>query len=172
MATIRTSPGGGGVVAAGRRCRSRGRPRAAGSACTRTACRPLDLEHLLALEAGQPRVREVERNRDPGHAIGREPFVREPEVRPELNAARGELLVEIGDPLLQRAAFDRQIQLRHPQVEELVVRPFGPERWRPAARRWRLGTGRRRWRRGRRIRGCFGRVGRVGGGLDHVHRIA
>ena len=89
---------------------------------------PLDFEHLLALEPGEPRVRQVERNRDAGHAVGREPLVRQPEMRAEDHAALGQLRLEVADALLQRAAIDREIELRHPQVEELVVSPLGPER--------------------------------------------
>jgi len=37
---------------------------------------PFDLEHLRALEALEPRMGEVEGNRHPGNAIGREPFCR------------------------------------------------------------------------------------------------
>ena len=37
---------------------------------------PLDLEHLVAFELGQPRVGEVEGNGDARHPIGREPFGR------------------------------------------------------------------------------------------------
>ena len=46
-------------------------------------CAAFDFEHLGALELLQPRMREVERDRDAGHAVGREPFVRQPVVRLE-----------------------------------------------------------------------------------------
>ena len=67
---------------------------------------PLDFEHLRALEPGEPRMREVERDRDARHAVGREPLVRQPEVRPEPDAARFELRVELGDALLEQAALE------------------------------------------------------------------
>ena len=41
----------------------------------------LDLEHLPALEEHQARVRQVEGDGDPGHAVGREPLGGEPDVR-------------------------------------------------------------------------------------------
>ena len=40
-----------------------------------------DLAHLAALELRQARVREVEGDGDAGHAVGRVPLVRQPEVR-------------------------------------------------------------------------------------------
>jgi hypothetical protein len=43
----------------------------------------LDLAHLAALELRQPRVGEIERNGDARHAVGRVPFVGQPEVRAE-----------------------------------------------------------------------------------------
>ena len=48
----------------------------------------LDFEHLLALEPGEPRVREVEGDGDARDAIRREPLVGQPEMRPEADAAR------------------------------------------------------------------------------------
>ena len=44
----------------------------------------LGLVHDAPLEPLQPRVREVERYGDAGHAVGREPFLREPDVRAEV----------------------------------------------------------------------------------------
>ena len=35
----------------------------------------LDFEHLRELQLREPRMREIERNGDAGHAVGREPFV-------------------------------------------------------------------------------------------------
>ncbi len=71
-----------GGAAARTRCRWRAPPRAAGSSAPlgRAA---LDLQHLASLQLHQPRVRQVERDGDARHAVGREPVVREPEVGPE-----------------------------------------------------------------------------------------
>ena len=67
----------------------------------------LDLQHLFALEAGQPRVRKVERDRNPRYAIRCEPFIREPEVWPESNPARGQFVAQVGNPIGQGAVFNR-----------------------------------------------------------------
>ena len=80
-----------------------------------------DFEHLRELELREPRVREVERNRDAGHAVGREPFVREPVVRPERQPARVELGVELRDPRFELGALDRDAEIAHADLEQLLV---------------------------------------------------
>ena len=119
-----------------------------------------DLEHLLALEPRQPRMREVERDGDARHAVRREPLVRQPEVRPEARcrarpaprrarrSASRSTLPSIGD-----------VELGHPQIEQFVVGPFRP------ARRFAARARRRAARRGR-----YGRAG-AGGGLDRVRLV-
>ena len=87
---------------------------------------PFDLEHLRLFEFLEPRVGEVEGNRDAGHAVGREPFVRQPEVRPEAEAAHLQVAIEFLDARLERAAFDRHAKLRHAQLEQFIVGPPGP----------------------------------------------
>ena len=94
----------------------------------------LDLEHLVQLEAREPRVREVERNRDARHAVGREPLVGEPEVRPEDGAPRGELARELGDALLELGALDVQIEIAEAQVEQSLVLGIPPGRGRQGGR--------------------------------------
>jgi hypothetical protein len=59
---------------------------------------PLDLEVPVPFEPLEARVREVERNRDARHVIGREEVVAHPEVRPEGDPARRELLADLRDP--------------------------------------------------------------------------
>jgi hypothetical protein len=82
---------------------------------------------VSALEALQPRMGEIKRDGDARHAIGREPFVGEPEMRPEaLEAARVQLLLQFGQALGEHAVFDRDAQLAHPQIEQLLVRPVFP----------------------------------------------
>ena len=44
------------------------------------------------------------------------------------DAAFGQLLVQLGEPLLEDAAFDVQVEVGHPQVEQLLVRPLRPVR--------------------------------------------
>ena len=56
-----------------------------------------DFAHVFALELHQPRMRQIKRNRKAGHAVGREPFGRQPDVRLEANAAIVQFAVETFD---------------------------------------------------------------------------
>ena len=81
-------------------------------------------------------MREVERDRDARHAVGREPLVRQPEVRLEVDqAARLEFPLQLRDAIREHAVLDADAELAHPQVEELLVRPVLPllSRQAPAA---------------------------------------
>ena len=48
----------------------------------------LDLAHEAPLQPLQARMRHVERHRDAGYAVRREPFLGQPHMRPEADAAR------------------------------------------------------------------------------------
>ena len=87
---------------------------------------PLDLEHLRAFELLEPRMREVERDRHTRHAVGREPFRGQPEVRLKGEAARVELALQLCDSWLERAALDRHAELGDAQIEQLLVGPGRP----------------------------------------------
>ena len=82
-----------------------------------------DLQHLVELEAREARVREVEGYGDSGHPVGREPLVREPEVGPEDQTPLVELGLKLRQPRLELAPGDRQLELRKPEIEELLVLP-------------------------------------------------
>ncbi len=86
----------------------------------------LHFEHLRFLEFHQSGMREVEGDRHTRDAIGREPFGREPEVRPEGQTAAGQFVGECRDPRLEPAPVDRQPEFVEPQIEELLVRQIGP----------------------------------------------
>src|SRR5919197_5827090 len=77
---------------------------------------------------------KIERDGDAGHAIRREPFVREPVMGAEAQPARVELGVDLRDALLEIGAFDLHREIAHPDVEELLV----AER-RPVGRRYTVG---------------------------------
>ena len=53
-----------------------------------------DLEHLLALELGEPRVRQIERYRETGYVIRGEPFFGQPGVRLESESPFFEFFVK------------------------------------------------------------------------------
>ena len=109
----------------------------------------LDFQHLRLLEPHQSRVRKIERNGDAGHAVGREPFGRDPGVRSERQAARGQLAVERRDALFEPAAFDSQTEVAEAHIEQLLVgksgqlRPKGHGRRQEVSGSWRGRTGTR-----------------------------
>ena len=81
----------------------------------------LDLEHLRELQLLQPRVREVERDRDAGDAVGREPLVGQPEMRAERQISRGQLGVKLVGPCRQLRALDADVELTELQIEQMFV---------------------------------------------------
>jgi hypothetical protein len=86
-----------------------------------------DFEHLRAFEFLEPRVREVEGDRDARHAVRGEPFVGEPEVGTE--AGQSAILQfgpELGDSWVELTAFDRHAKLPHAEIEQPLVGPCGP----------------------------------------------
>jgi hypothetical protein len=85
-------------------------------------------EHLVQLELRQARMRQVERNGDPRHAVRCKPFVRQPVERPEHQAARVQFRVELCDPRLDVGAFDRESEVAHPDLEQLLVAERRPSR--------------------------------------------
>ena len=88
----------------------------------------LDLQHLRLLEPGEPRVGEVERDRDPGEAVRAEPLVGEPEVGPEAQRPLAQLAPHLPQERLDEAAADPQAEVAHPDVEEALVVPGLPLR--------------------------------------------
>ena len=87
-----------------------------------------DLQHLGGLEPGQPRMRQIERDGDARHIVGREPFIGEPVVRPERQPARLELGGDLGNPLFELGAFDGDAEIAQPDLQQLLVRPGRPLR--------------------------------------------
>ena len=85
-----------------------------------SAIAAFDFEHLRQLEPREPRMRQIEGNRDARNAVGREPLVRQPVVRPHQPAAV-ELLVDLRDARLDNGSRDRQPEVAHPDVEQLLV---------------------------------------------------
>src|SRR5207245_1898963 len=86
----------------------------------------LHLEHLALLQPAQPRVDQVERDGHAGHAVGTEPFVGEPEVRPEVQATRLQLADELGDAVLDAGALDAQVEVARPEGEQPLAGPRLP----------------------------------------------
>ena len=122
--------------AGGRRCRWRGPSRAAGSSGTTPRC-PLPPPASAAAPAGPAAD-------GPGKTESRSPARRRARTipRPARSAAGTakpailQLFVELLDALLQRRAFDPQVQIADPQLQQVFVRPVGPDRIaRPLRRR-------------------------------------
>ena len=61
-------------------------------------------------------MRQIERDRDAGNAVRREPFRRQPEVRIEGQAARVELALQLGNPGFERAALDGDSELADAEI--------------------------------------------------------
>src|SRR5438067_12564812 len=94
-----------------------------------------DFEHVRALEPLEARMRKIEGNRHTRHAVGREPFVRQPEMGLEVDEpAPFELLLKRGHAIREHTPFDADAQLAHAEIEELFVRPVLPLLWRQYCR--------------------------------------
>src|SRR5688572_6789522 len=85
------------------------------------ARRPFHIEDLVALEASQAWVREVERDSEPGDPTGREPLVGQPDVRLEHEPARVELLVQLRDTSFEPRSLDGDAEVLEPDLEQSVV---------------------------------------------------
>jgi hypothetical protein len=80
------------------------------------------LDHLCALQLDQPRVGQIERNGEPPDAIGRKPFFRKPDMRPEVQGSSVDFAIELLNPLFQARAFDSQRKIAEPHIQQLPVR--------------------------------------------------
>src|SRR5690554_1071904 len=81
----------------------------------------LNLENLLTLELHKARVDQIERDRDSWRGIGAEPFVRDPGMRLEPDAALIELFVETGEAAFEPCAVERDLEILEPQLQQLIV---------------------------------------------------
>src|ERR1043165_3617904 len=77
----------------------------------------LDFQHLAAFELHQPRVRQVERDRDARHAVRRKPLLGQPNVWFEANSAGIQLAVEPFYVGFEKRAFDFYRQVADAQIE-------------------------------------------------------
>ena len=85
-----------------------------------------DFQHLLALEFHQSRMREIKRNCKTGHAVGREPLSRQPDVRLEANAAIVQLAVETLDVRFEKGSLNTYRQIANANVEQTLIRNQTP----------------------------------------------
>jgi hypothetical protein len=72
-------------------------------------------------------MRHVERQRDPGHAVGRVPIVGEPEVGLEAEPARLELVAELAEVRLEWTARDPDAEVAQAEPEQIPVVPVRPD---------------------------------------------
>ena len=101
-----------------------------------------DIDDHLAFEPGQPRMRQIERDRD-ARCVGRaEPFVRDPDVRLEADASLLQLVVEVADAAPEPGAFNLDLEVLEPHLQQLLVGQAGPGY--PARRSTRHGVARPR----------------------------
>jgi hypothetical protein len=80
-----------------------------------------NLAHELALEFHQPRMGQVKRDGKSGHAVGREPFGRQPHVRLEANAAIVQLAVEPFDVRFDERTFDTNRKIADASVQQSLI---------------------------------------------------
>src|SRR5262249_21198489 len=86
----------------------------------------LHLDDHLALKPHEPRMRQIERKGDSRRAVGAEPFLGDPSMRPHAQPALLELVVQIREPALQPRAFEREPQVLEPQLQQFLVGQPGP----------------------------------------------
>ena len=86
----------------------------------------LDLHHLAELELLEPRVGEVERDRDGRLALRAEPFVAEIAGGADGQAARLELAIEARHAAFERAPLDPHREVADAQGKELLVSQGDP----------------------------------------------
>ena len=84
------------------------------------------LQHLLALEFYQSRMGEIKRNSDAGHAVGRKPLFREPDVRFKANAAIVQFAVETLDVIFEERSLDPDREIADTRVEQSLIRNEAP----------------------------------------------
>ena len=78
-------------------------------------------EHQAEFQRLEPRVREIERNRDRAGTLRRKPFVAEIAIGPQRNPAQRELVVKLPQPRLEFGAFDAHPQIADADREKFFV---------------------------------------------------
>ena len=112
--------------AGGRRCRARGRSRGAGCGSSQVEFPP----STSCIRRRSSRISRgcdhVERHREPGHAVGREPLLRQPDVRLEADPALLEVPLDLLDVALDDGAAQLQPEVAEAEAEQLLVREARP----------------------------------------------
>ena len=85
----------------------------------------LHLEHLRLLELLEPRMRQVERDRNRRRAVRREPLVGQIEVNGAAQALGGHLALKLGDAVGE-PILDGDGEVAHAHVEQRLVRQVRP----------------------------------------------
>ena len=98
------------------------------------AVAPFHFAHETPLDAAEARMRKIEGDGDAGNAVGREPLLRQPAVRPKTDAAGGEFSIQPPDRLLEIRARDRQSEITKSQTKQLLVAQRLPGMLQPRAR--------------------------------------
>ena len=80
-----------------------------------------DLAHHLALQALKSRMGQIERHSKARHAIRRKPFLRQPQVRPEADAATLEFRIDALQPPLKARPPELQVQVTEAQLQECFI---------------------------------------------------
>jgi hypothetical protein len=75
---------------------------------------PFDFEHLIQFKLGEPRMSEIEGNRDTGDVVRTKPFIGQPEVGTKAKATALQFLVQLRNAIFEAAARDLQIEVAQP----------------------------------------------------------
>ena len=90
---------------------------------TRTA---FDIEHLTAFQPNETRMCEIERDREAGHALRREPLLGKPDVRAQAESTALERLVERIDSRLKPRPFHGKAEILDAKPKQSFGGPGGP----------------------------------------------
>src|SRR5215813_11871479 len=80
-----------------------------------------NFEHLPPFKSHQPWMSEIKRNGDAWHAVGREPFFGQPDMRLETYAARIKLVVKTLDMRLEERVADLYVQVADARIQQLLI---------------------------------------------------
>jgi hypothetical protein len=82
----------------------------------------LNLQHLLALEFHEPRMRQIERDRDSRHTVRGEPLLRQPNVRLETDTTPVELTIETLNVRFEERPLYLYGQIANAEIKQSLIR--------------------------------------------------
>src|ERR1051326_8062762 len=80
-----------------------------------------DFQHLVHFKQLEARMRQIKWNGNGWHAFRREPLIAQITIRPQRDAARGKLVVELLDPRFQLAVLDPSTEIADTEPKQLLI---------------------------------------------------